>query len=218
MHTLKKSLECIFSQENVWRTPFVKTEMYSIIGFWITSYWVLVLPWWESLTWDFLVRMTRSCYDHKGKGIHISALKRMSLLLRERLSILLHQDISKQNSCSFSVHSTLASLNKRMIVQFVPLCFCMVLLLSSILSASICVVNTLTRALTITKSCQQLHYIFRNKYAYLTSRFLFIKIYFNDLRAMALGQSRSWFLKKVHCRQIPEDCEPLFVWSHQKEV
>lgn len=144
MHTLKKSLECIFSQEDVWRTPFVKTEMYSIIGFWITSYWVLVLLWWESLTWDFLVHMTRSCYDHKGKGIHISALKRMSFLLRERLSIFLYPDISKHNLCSFSVHSMTASLDKRMIVQFVPLCFCMIVVLFSILSASICVVSVLT--------------------------------------------------------------------------
>lgn len=135
--------------------------------------------------------MTRSCYDHKGKGIHISALKRMSFLLRERLSIFLYPDISKHNLCSFSVHSMTASLDKRMIVQFVPLCFCMIVVLFSILSASICVVSVLTRALTNTKSCQQLHYIFRNKYAYLTSCFLFIKIYFNDLRAMSLGQSRS---------------------------
>lgn len=87
VHTLKQSLEYTFSQGNAYRTQFLKTEMYSITGFWITSYWVLVLSWWESFAWDFLVHLTRSSYDCKGKGTHTSTLQRMSLLPRKTVII-----------------------------------------------------------------------------------------------------------------------------------
>lgn len=96
---MKQSLESLFSQGNAQRTQFLKTETYSVTGFWITSYWVLVLSWWESLTWDFLVHLTRSCYDCKGKGIHI--LQRMSLLPRKTLLIFLTSDKEKHNLYSF---------------------------------------------------------------------------------------------------------------------
>lgn len=205
---MKQSLECIFSQGNAYRTQFLKTEMYSITGFWITSYWVLVLSWWESLAWDFLVHLTRSCYDCKSKGIRISTLQRMSLLPRKTLSIFLTPDKRKHNLYPFLC---IKCLHVQIWERWCTCLTCTLVVLVSILSAT-CVVDALPCASTSTKYCHTTSTATRIWHRAFCSS----KSTLNNLRALSLGQPRSWFLKKVHCRQIPKGYMSLSLSSHIK--